>query len=108
MTINSRADAAFFAEAVTIGATSYITNGSGQTGFSLIIDGGTGSISKNQTFTVAGNAQIYTVATVTNATLTDVTYATTVTTVTFTPTLAVTTADGVALTSGYQECDLSQ
>ena len=98
MTINSRADDAFFAEGVTIGATGYVTNGSGQTGFSLTIDGGTGSISKGQTFVTATNATVYTVTSVTNAALTDATYATTVTTVKFTPTLSATQGDGVALT----------
>jgi hypothetical protein len=98
MTITSRADSAFFAEAVTLGATSYVTNGGSQSGTSLIIDTGTGSVSKGQTFTVAGNAAIYTVASVTNAALTDATYATTVTTVKFTPTLAASPGDGVALT----------
>lgn len=95
---NSQADANLFLETITVGATSYVTNGDGQTGTSLTIDGGTGSIHQGQTFTVSGVTGTYTVTSVSNSSLTDVSIATTVTTVKFTPALAGAASDGVALT----------
>lgn len=98
MTITSRADDAFFAEGVTIGATGYLVNGASQSGTTLVIKTGTGSISKGQTFNVAGVSGAYTVVSVTNAALTDATYATTVTTVKFAETLASSPSDEAAIT----------
>jgi len=98
MTITSRADDAFFGEQVTIGVTGYLVNGASQTGTTLIIDGGTGSIHKGQTFSVAGVSGTYTVLSVTNAGATDATFGTTVTTVKLTGALASSPADNAALT----------
>lgn len=99
MTIaNSQADANLFLETITIGATGYLVNGASQSGTTLVVDGGTGSIHQNQTFTVAGVTGTYTVTSVTNATLTDVSIATSVTTVKFTPALASAPANNAAIT----------
>ncbi len=98
MAITSRADDAFFAEAVTIGATGYLVDGASQSGTTLTIKTGTGSISKGQTFTVAGVSWTYTVVSVTNLALTDATYATAVTTVKFAETLASSPSDEAAIT----------
>jgi len=103
MTIaNSQADANLFLETITFGATGYLVNGDGQTGTSMTIDGGSGSIIKGQTFTVAGVTGTYTVTSVTNATLTDVDLTTSVTTVKFTPTLASAASDDSAITLSSQ------
>lgn len=99
---NSQADANLFLETVTFGATGYLVNGDGQLGTSLVIDTGSGSIHKGQTFTVAGVTGTYTVTSVTNADLTDVDLATTVTTVKFTPTLAGAASDNSAITLAAQ------
>ena len=95
---NSQADTNLFLETITGGATGYLVNGEPQTGTSLTIDGGTGSIHKGQTFTVAGVTGTYTVTSVTNASLTDVDLATSVTTVKFTPALASSPSNNAALT----------
>jgi hypothetical protein len=103
MTIaNSQADANLFLETYTFAATSYLVNGDGQTGTSLVVDGGGGSIHKGQTFTVAGVTGTYTVTSVTNASLTDVDLATTVTTIKFTPTLASAASNDSAITLSSQ------
>ena len=95
---NSQADTNLFIETITAAATGYLVNGADQSGTSLTIDGGTGSIHKGQTFTVAGVTGTYTVTSVSNASLTNVLLATTVTTVNFTPTLASVPSNNAALT----------
>lgn len=98
MTTNSQSDTNLFLETIQFQSASYLVNGGSQTGTSLVINGGTGSIHQGQTFTVAGVSGTYTVTSVTSATLTDVSLATTVTTVKFTPTLAAAPSDDAALT----------
>lgn len=95
---NSQADSNLFLETITHGSSGYLVNGADQTGTSLVIDGGTASIHQGQTFTVAGISGTYTVTSVTNASLTDVSIATTVTTVKFTPALASVPSNNAALT----------
>jgi len=98
MVTNSQADSNFFGLKITFGAASYLVNGASQTGTSLVIDGGTQSIHKGQTFTVAGIPGTYTVSSVTGADGTETTISTTVTTVNFTPALASSPGNNAALT----------
>ena len=98
MPTNAQSDSNFFADTITFGAASYLVNGADQSGTSLVIDGGTQSIHKGQTFTVAGVSGTYTVVSVTGAGGTDGTLDTTVTTVKFTPTLASNPGNNAALT----------
>jgi len=99
MVVTAKADAAFFAQKLTFGATGYLVNGASQSGTSLIIDGGADPLHKGQTFSVAGVSGTYTITTVTNATVTDGDYApSSITTVKFTPALASSPSNNAALT----------
>ena len=99
MVVTAKADTAFFAQKLTLGATGYLVNGASQSGSSLVVDGGTDPLHKGQTFTVAGVTGTYTVSSVTNATVTDGIYApSSITTIKFTPALASSPANDAALT----------